>query len=396
LSLPIAWRAAPLPCDLRHSAPPALKYSSCLLPFQPAREPPAVWRRGVLDDKCVSDRWRNDKSASKMEQSDEEIGLILTLKGGHCAREAMERNAANAPTTAVLVVATRLPLVEKLAEAWASWDEHFLDARTWVVLQVDPSRIAAARVVELLQLRAGACRLPKALLADGYALHTTPRGNHVLLLVKPIALPPIFNSLDDAAAFRTPHYCHKAHTGEYLVGTKWWVWAMARVAALDYFDYWLKVDADVVFNKRLVPSPAEAMALTGAVFAHTSRLSEADGEAACAGTLDNATTAYLRAAGCAAVDPKQYDGGMYYYSNLIGGWNGLFRSPQMRSYASFWWNWDGGWLHRWGDQQFWSHALYVTNATRMSRVRHDGVVVGGDVISLEHHRQHREFVHTGG
>ena len=87
---------------------------------------------------------------------------------------------------------------------------------------------------------------------------------------------------------------------------------------------------------------------------------------------------------------------MYYYSNLIGGWNGLFRSPQMRSYASFWWNWDGGWLHRWGDQQFWSHALYVTNATRMSRVRHDGVVVGGDVISLEHHRQHREFVHTGG
>ena len=175
-----------------------------------------------------------------------------------------------------------------------------------------------------------------------------------------------------------------------------WVWGMARVAALDYFDYWLKVDADVVFNKRLVPSPAEAMALTGAVFAHTSRLSEADGEAACAGTLDNATTAYLRAAGCAAVDPKQYDGGMYYYSNLIGGWNGLFRSPQMRSYASFWWNWDGGWLHRWGDQQFWSHALYVTNATRMSRVRHDGVVVGGDVISLEHHRQHREFVHTGG
>ena len=145
-----------------------------------------------------------------------------------------------------------------------------------------------------------------------------------------------------------------------------------------------------------VPSPAEAMALTGAVFAHTSRLSEADGEAACAGTLDNATTAYLRAAGCAAVDPKQYDGGMYYYSNLIGGWNGLFRSPQMRSYAQFWWNWDGGWLHRWSDQQFWAHALYVTNATRIGRVRHDGVVVGGDVISLEHHRQHREFVHTGG
>ena len=113
-------------------------------------------------------------------------------------------------------------------------------------------------------------------------------------------------------------------------------------------------------------------------------------------TLDNATTAYLRAAGCAAVDPQQYDGGMYFYSNVIGGWNGLFRSPQMRSYASFWWNWDGGWLHRWSDQQFWAHALYVTNATRIGRVRHDGVVVGGDVISLEHHRQHREFVHTGG
>ena len=59
------------------------------------------------------------------------------------------------------------------------------------------------------------------------------------------------------------------------------------------------------------------------------------------------------------------------------------RSPQMLSYADFWFSWSGGWWHRWTDQQFWPHALYVTNAT-------------GGVISLEHHRRHRAFVHVGG
>ena len=75
--------------------------------------------------------------------------------------------------------------------------------------------------------------------------------------------------------------------------------------------------------------------------------------------------------------------GTYYYGNFLGGWNGLFRSPQMLSYADFWFSWSGGWWHRWTDQQFWPHALYVTNAT-------------GGVISLEHHRRHRAFVHVGG
>ena len=55
----------------------------------------------------------------------------------------------------------------------------------------------------------------------------------------------------------------------------------------------------------------------------------------------------------------------------------------MRSYADFWFSWSGGWWHRWTDQQFWPHALYVTNAS-------------GGVISLEHHRRHRAFVHVGG
>ena len=77
--------------------------------------------------------------------------------------------------------------------------------------------------------------------------------------VKAIALPPWLNSLDAAANFRTPHYCHSSHTGEYLVGNKWWVWAMARLTALDYFDYFLKVDADVVFYKRMSPTPASTL-----------------------------------------------------------------------------------------------------------------------------------------
>ena len=33
----------------------------------------------------------------------------------------------------------------------------------------------------------------------------------------------------------------------------------------------------------------------------------------------------------------------------------------MLAYAAFWWNWPGGWLHRWGDQELWPFMLDVVN-----------------------------------
>ena len=133
-------------CDaLRHSAPPPLHYSTCLLPVQPARESAA----GVgpcTDEECV----RNGNAS----WSDVSPPRLSPLGEGRALRARGSREQPAGPTTAVLVVATRLAFVEKLAKAWPSWDELFLDAKTWVILQVDPSRVAAARVVEALQLRA--------------------------------------------------------------------------------------------------------------------------------------------------------------------------------------------------------------------------------------------------
>ena len=57
-----------------------------------------------------------------------------------------------------------------------------------------------------------------------------------------------------------------------------------------------------------------------------------------------------------------------YYSNFIVGWLGLFQSPQLLQYAEFHWSWPGGWRFRWGDQQFWTHALWLANLTGGTRL----------------------------
>ena len=38
-------------------------------------------------------------------------------------------------------------------------------------------------------------------------------------------------------------------------------------------------------------------------------------------------------------------------------------TAQVLAFSEFWHAWLGGWRHRWTDQTFWTHALYISNAT---------------------------------
>ena len=56
------------------------------------------------------------------------------------------------------------------------------------------------------------------------------------------------------------------------------------------------------------------------------------------------------------------------YGNFIGGWLGFWQSPRLLHFARRWWEWKGGWMHRWGDQQYWMPALWMMGANDTSSV----------------------------
>jgi hypothetical protein len=69
------------------------------------------------------------------------------------------------------------------------------------------------------------------------------------------------------------------------------------------------------------------------------------------------------------------------YSNFVAGWLGYWQSDQVLFFAKKWHGWEGGWVHRWGDQQFWMPALRVTN-------------VSEDRIKFWSHLRYHAFEHT--
>ena len=298
-------------CDaLRHSAPPPLSGQTCLLPVQPARARPLAWARAVygLTEACATATRRGRTHG----------GLFTTARlsplgeGQRCAREALVNNPRG-PTTAVLVVATRLAFVEKLAKAAAELGRA-------LPRREDVGHPAGGPVARRSRARrrgaAGAparvgCRRLASPMDTRYTRR--PEATTCCALVKRDRAAALAQPLDDAANFRTPQYCHVAQRrvlGEQVVGV-----GGGEASPRSTTDYFLKVDADVVFYKRMSPTPAEAMALSGASFAHTSRLYEADGEAACAGCSTPRHRRLPEASGCAAVDPKAYDSGTYYYGS---------------------------------------------------------------------------------
>ena len=163
---------------------------------------------------------------------------------------------------------------------------------------------------------------------------------------------------------------------------------------LDYFDFFVKLDVDIRFRFEFSRKQiADDMIRNNAVLLHTRELpfERSVPECRLTITLGESLTAYLKTSRCAALgSPTQVmlHRPPAYYSNFLAGWLGLFQSPQLLQFAEFWYFWPGSWRFRWcdclalhlscscrvtppmhaqhrTDQQFWTHALWLTNTSHL-------------------------------
>ena len=139
---------------------------------------------------------------------------------------------------------------------------------------------------------------------------------------------------------------------------------LSELRVLDYFDFWWKIDDDSRWFGPLPLDITRTMAQKRAVFFQTA---VAHDPWSCTGpALGESVQLYvdMESALCgrllrpAAFDKQWFQNDTYiYYSEFVGGWLGLYASPELLQYARIWDNMPGGmWTWRWGDQQFWTKA----------------------------------------
>lgn len=158
--------------------------------------------------------------------------------------------------------------------------------------------------------------------------------------------------------------CHGIFNYAYVLMTNWYASGMLRLEILDYFDYFMKIDDDIKFIKPLVEDFInDRVVPKRSVLFHSMESIE---DPSCAINLNHAISSFLgfesslceRSLVAVRNDDEFKNETTMYYSNFIGGWLGLFTSPEMLHFSNFWYNYEPGmWEHRWGDQQFWTKAV---------------------------------------
>ena len=251
--------------------------------------------------------------------------------------------------------------------------------QTWAFFQTDETlaNFTAAQAAAALSLHGrNWCGLPRRLAEAGYLIYQTKKRQNILMLGRSIASWPPFG--------REPRH---VNSGELLLAWKWIVHAVHSIEALDFFDFWLKIDSDVAFQH---PAPfLEQMTTHGAHFMHTMIRKENPGMAQ---DLLNCTAAYLATAGCSHLQPEAMpDPHSVFYGNAIGGWLGLWQSPQALTHNMHWWTW------AWPDSP--SRLARLGRSAVLAPRRGAGCArragARPDVLALRA-RQHAQGVHPGG
>ncbi|BDA44630.1 hypothetical protein COCOBI_06-1070 [Coccomyxa sp. Obi] len=177
--------------------------------------------------------------------------------------------------------------------------------------------------------------------------------------------------------------CNKANYA-YTKFTNWYSYHMFdELRILDYFDYWWKIDDDVRWFGDLPIDITKRLVEERRIFFHTAM--DFDPWWCIGPSLAESIELFLdmesdlcgRPLRAVAFDKIWWTNDSYIYlSEFVGGWLGMYTSPELMEYARIWnyypysmWTW------RWGDQQFWTKANGMFDD-------------GSGILDLSHLKQH--------
>jgi len=173
----------------------------------------------------------------------------------------------------------------------------------------------------------------------------------------------------------------------YIQGTRFYTNEFFHFSILSEYDYWAKIDLDIVFNKTIPFNMLHDMKIRGALFAHTAEYLPL-GDPVCAKGITNATSSFVtdmnakRASGgsswlndsswsniCSAGIPAMEVDADRYYTNFILGDTRFFQSEPVLELARYLTEFQPGFhRYRWTDQVYYHTALGMFLRNFSSRV----------------------------
>ena len=156
---------------------------------------------------------------------------------------------------------------------------------------------------------------------------------------------------------------------KYIQATRWYTRELLHLGILEQYDYFVKLDTDIIFVDTVPFSISHDLKQKGAVFAHTAEYTNGN---TCAMGIQKAIQNYTSTAQkslprihdgwkgtlCSSSSPQLQKDVDLYYTNLIVGSTEFFQSPWVLEFSNYLNEVKEGFFHyRWTDQIFWHMAM---------------------------------------
>jgi len=170
------------------------------------------------------------------------------------------------------------------------------------------------------------------------------------------------NSLFSSANIE-PRFCSAPLN--YISGTRWYSNEMLHFGILQNYDYWVKLDIDILFLRTFPIHLLQDMYRKGAVFSHTAEYGEA-GSQTCTRGSRRAVQAFINSTAVFPWKREMCSQGYttlqrdtdQYYTNLVVGSTAFWQSPAVLRFARYLSEYNPGFYrYRWTDQMFFHNAM---------------------------------------
>jgi hypothetical protein len=158
----------------------------------------------------------------------------------------------------------------------------------------------------------------------------------------------------------------------YIQATRWYTKGLLNLAILKEYDYFLKIDTDVVFVESVPFYLLQDMAMKNAVFGHTAEY-HPRGSKTCAMGINAAMVNFTEThthrkyvqtdlppwnGTLCSIEPEVQRDADQYYTNFIVGRVEFWQSPWILEWSNFLNEYPEGFFkYRWTDQIFWHYAM---------------------------------------